>query len=156
MLVASTLSILTSSAPNHNSLLSDLANTTGQRFPLEINPDPIDLGSLSQGESARASLRLRNCQDDPVTLARVETSCPCIAVDPLPILIAPRETQAVTVSFDPSSETNFQGGLRIDVVGYDKSGLVVLKTRVGLEVRTKVEFGEDSRERDPLGKEGQR
>jgi len=132
---ACALSILGSSTPNHTPPPSNLASSSGQLFPLEISPDPIDLGVIRAGESVRATLQLRNTRDEPLTLERIETTCPCVEVASVPLRINPGERQAMSVSFDSSSEPKFVGALRIDMTGFDKGGRCAFKARVAVEVR---------------------
>ena len=103
--------------------------------PLAINPDPVDLGIIEQGESAEASVVLENSRSEPVVLDRVKTSCPCVRFTPASVTVGAGETAALTVTFDPLSDPEFVGGLGVEATGYDSRGRALFKTRVDLEVR---------------------
>ena len=65
---------------------------------------------------------------------RIETSCPCIGVGPVPIQIGPGETQTLTVKFDPSSDGEYAGKLGVNITGYFSDGTVAFRTRVKIHV----------------------
>ncbi len=134
VLAVSALSILGSSTPNHTPPPSKLASTTDQHFPLEISPDPIEFGTLNQGEVAQASLRIQNNRSAPVTIERLETSCPCISMEPIPLHIGPHETQTLTVNFNPSTDGEYEGRLGVQVTSYLTGGVVGFRTEVKLNI----------------------
>jgi hypothetical protein len=70
-----------------------------------------------------------------VAVERIETSCPCLQVDPKSLQIGPGERISLRVTFDPSHDPDFRGGLAIDVTGYTKDGSIVFRRRVDLDVR---------------------
>ncbi len=78
---------------------------------------------------------LRNSGLETATLERVETSCPCLEVGPLPLKIDPANTGELTVRFDPAEEPGFRGRLAIDLTGLAPDGQVAFRTRVCVEVR---------------------
>ena len=93
-----------------------------------ISPDPVSLGSLIAGQHANARITLRNSTPRPVEIQRVETSCPCLCVEPTSLNIGAGEVEEVMVAFDPSEAPDFRGGLAIDVVGYGSTGEIVFRT----------------------------
>jgi len=110
------------------------ATSETHRFPLEISPDPVDLGVLPPRESAQATISLRNRGPHPLRVQRIETSGPCLTTTPGPIWIGRGECKVLAVEFDPSEEPDFRGRLAIDVTGYD-GDVVAFHTLVELEVR---------------------
>ena len=70
----------------------------------------------------------------PVSIERIETSCPCLTITPGSFRIGPGEKKGAAVEFDPSAEPDFRGGLSIDVTGYAAGG-VAFHTLVRLEVK---------------------
>ena len=141
-LVAVSIVVLGSSTQNRTPPLLNSRGSAGLEFPLEIGHDPVDLGILLQRESSQATLRLRNTQKDSLTLERIETSCPCLAITPLPVVVAPGESKGLTARLDLSSEPDFHGALQIDVTGQDAGGQCLFKTHVDAKVRPKPEQGE--------------
>jgi hypothetical protein len=110
------------------------SNSARQHLPLAISPDPIELGVLQPGQSARRSLTVRNTLSEPLPLERFETSCPCTRFRGIPIYMGPNETRELEVSFDPPEDPDFQGALCVNVTGYLADGRVALQTRVKLKV----------------------
>lgn len=103
--------------------------------PLEISPDPVWLGMITAGQSARSVATLRNPGRDPVRVDRIETSCPCLRPSPNALEIGAGESASLTFDCDLSDEPDFLGRLAINVEAYDHLDRVVFRTRVNLEVR---------------------
>jgi hypothetical protein len=133
--VAGALCFIKSAPSSQHALHLNRAGGLGQRFPLAISPDPITFGVLNGRTSVRRVISARNMQNVPLRLARIETSCPCIRVVPLPVQVAPDETQNWTVTFDPSAEPDFKGSLAVEVTGYLPDGEIAFRTNANLEVR---------------------
>jgi hypothetical protein len=95
---------------------------------------PLSLGILSPGQPARGVLTLKNETADVVIVDHVTTSCPCISAAPLPLRLEPGATAKIVVSFDPTNEPDFRGGLGVEVKGFDQAGAALLRTTVDLEV----------------------
>ena len=74
---------------------------SAQPARLIVTPDPISLGTLRPGQSAEVAVTVRNPGDEDVTLARVEPSCDCVRIRPMPIRVQAGRSVALTVSFDP-------------------------------------------------------
>ena len=71
-----------------------------------------------------------------VEVERIETSCHCVRVEPMSLSIEPGESTTLTVSFDPSEDPDFRGGLAVEVLGKDRDDDVLFRTRVDLTVRS--------------------
>ncbi len=106
-----------------------------QHFPLAIGPDPIAFGVLSPGASAQTSLSVRSTQAAPLTLSRVETSCSCVGLAPVPTQIGPGESKTLDVTFDSSSEPEFEGVLSVEITGYLSDGRIGFRTLAKLNIR---------------------
>ena len=104
-------------------------------FPLEINPDPTEMGVLKPGQQAELKIVLRNPGREPIAIRRIETSCPCVQVAPVMFRVGPGEVKSLAVRFDPSDEPDFRGELSVIVTGYDGEARVAFANRVNLEVR---------------------
>ncbi|MGE3822538.1 MAG: DUF1573 domain-containing protein [Isosphaeraceae bacterium] len=107
-------------------------------LPLVARPQPLQLGTLRPGESARATLMLRNRHDHPVEMGRVESSCPCLTIEPRSLRLEPGEEARLESRFDPASEPEFRGRLRIEVRGYSLSDEVVMIATAIVEVSSEV------------------
>jgi hypothetical protein len=129
------LAFISGSARNEPSKRPDQRDSTEQRdFPLEVGPDAIAL-RVQQGQGpAGTSVPVRNSQAVPLTLERIETSCPCIGVSGLPVRLEPDETVDLKLAFDPSHEPEFAGALLVRVTGYLAENRVAFETKVRLQV----------------------
>jgi len=105
-----------------------------QHFPLAISPSPIVFEVLHSGESAKKSLVVRNSQAAPLTIERIEVTCLCIRIAPVPIDVGPGETKTLTVSFDSSSEPEFEGGLSVQITGYLSENKIAFQTQAKIDV----------------------
>jgi Protein of unknown function (DUF1573) len=103
-------------------------------FPVEISPDPVELGVVNEGRVSKAVLSLTNRAARELVIDRLETGCPCLTITPGQLLIAPSETKVVAVEFDPSGDPDFHGRLCIDISGYSK-GKRAFHTVAEVEVR---------------------
>jgi HYDIN/CFA65/VesB family protein len=125
VLAISALSIRGLSTPNHViplSLSSHSASTASQHFPLEISPDLISLGVLDAGQSARVKLALRNPGRYTAVLERIETSRPCLQINPSTMRVEPGESGSLVVTFDTPHDSDFRGSLSVDVIGHSSLG----------------------------------
>ncbi len=113
----------------------DVSGLTSSAFPLETNPDPSELGILNPDQQAESQVELRNLGREPILIGRIETSCPCVRVEPGMFQIGPGEAKSLAVRFDPADEPDFHGQLSVIVTGYDDAGRAAFGTRVNLEVR---------------------
>ena len=113
---------------------SNLTSVERLQLPFEVSPDPLELGSVRNGESARATVTMTNRVSGPLTLDRVETSCPCMHATGTPVTVGAGETASLDVSFDPSDEPGFEGGLSVDVTGLHATGKTLFKTTVNVRV----------------------
>ena len=108
--------------------------SSAQSTPLIVDPSPITLGKLRQGQGARTIVTLRNVIDEDIVLKRFETSCDCIRATPAALRVTPHGSSSFSIAFDPAKDDDFQGQLSVSLTGYDPKGLVVLRTNVDLEV----------------------
>jgi len=125
------------SLPRHRIKPPPPVNSTSgeeQHFPLAISPSPIVFEVLHSGESAKKSLVVRNSQAAPLTIERIEVTCLCIRIAPVPIDVGPGETKTLTVSFDSSSEPEFEGGLSVQITGYLSENKIAFQTQAKIDV----------------------
>jgi hypothetical protein len=90
----------------------------------------VDLGTLRPGESAEATITLRNPTDETVVVERVETSCPCILATVPRLRLEPGGSVPLKLRFDPSKNLDFRGSLRINVQGVQQDRGLVFNTQV--------------------------
>jgi hypothetical protein len=119
--------LCSSPAPPHGGKSSSVASAylrTGPSLvcPLVTNPNPLSLGPLDSGQDAKSAVSLRNEISKPVTVERVESTCSCIKVSPLPIRLEARRTQLLLVKFDPSESANFNGAPSVRLTGFTADG----------------------------------
>jgi len=88
---------------------------------------------VRSGQTATAVVALINRTSDAITIERIDTSCPCLAVTPGSFRIDSGERLALNLKFDSSTEPEFRGRLSIEVTGYAANG-AAFQTRVKLEV----------------------
>jgi hypothetical protein len=86
---------------------------------------------------SKAALSLTNCGSRELLIDRLETGCPCLTITPERLRIGPSESEVVAVTFDPSGEPDFHGGLSIDISGYSRGNLA-FRTVAQVEVRKEV------------------
>jgi hypothetical protein len=109
----------------------------GETGRLIVGPKPVlSLGTLAPGQSASGRMSLRNTSASAVTVARIDTSCPCVRVAPLTTRIDSGTEATLTVAFDPTEEPDFRGGLSVELTGFDVGGFILFKARVDLDIRT--------------------
>ena len=113
----------------------DASPVMSSTIPLEIKPDPSELGVLKRGQQAESQIEVRNPGPSPFAIGHIETSCPCVRFAPGMFQVGPGEVKRLAVRFDPSDEPDFRGGLSVVVRGYDDVGQTAFETRVNLEVR---------------------
>jgi hypothetical protein len=101
---------------------------------LEVSPDPVDLGTLRAGRSARAAIALRNTTGRTIVVDRIESSCDCLSLPALPLEVRPGSRAEFPVVFDSSHEAGFAGELGILVRGFDSGNTLVFRTQVRCEV----------------------
>jgi hypothetical protein len=103
-------------------------------LPIEISPDSLSLGRLAPGKSATGEIVLRSRGPEMVALERIEASCPCIEVGPLPQRIDPGQSVIVTVRFHPEEDPDFRGRLSIKLTGLSSTGRVLFNTNVRVDI----------------------
>lgn len=134
-----TLYLRSSTTPNPTLPPLNSPGSAKAHFPLEISPDPIELGVLDPGESAEATLLLRNPRAEPILVVKIETSCDCVSAKPGSLQFGGCETRTLTLSYDPSAAPIFEGRLGVVITGYMSGDNVAFRTGI----RLRVGHGED-------------
>ncbi len=91
------------------------------------------LGEVYPGEQAEAFLSVQNAEDATVTIDRIETSCLCVNVGAVPVVLGPHEMKDLKVTFNPLNDPEFEGRLSVEVTGYLTDGRIGFRTRVNVE-----------------------
>jgi Protein of unknown function (DUF1573) len=100
-----------------------------QALPLATSPDPI---LLSGGNEETFSVR--NVQAQPIIVDRVEVSCPCVRIGPLPVRIGAGETINLRATFEPSPEdVDFKGTLLVIITGYAADASVAFQMHARID-----------------------
>ena len=88
------------STRGHSHATADTFNSAVSGAPLQVSPDPVSLGSLGLGQQAAGRLAPCHLGHGQVIIERVETSCPCLDVEPLPIKIEAGRSANLTIRFN--------------------------------------------------------
>ena len=107
---------------------------SAQSTPLIVEPSPILLGTLRQGQAAHADLTVTNSSNQAVVVTRFTTSCPCVNIKPKFISIDPGRLASIRVDYSPEDSPDFHGLLLVEIIGQDSHGQVVLTTAANIEV----------------------
>jgi hypothetical protein len=104
-----------------------------ERSPLKIVPNPVNLGLLQPGSSAQRPLVVNNPGLRSVSVRRIESSCPCIRVEPGRLELLARAGQDLMVTFDPTEEPDFRGGLLVEVGFFDENDRRLATAQIQVE-----------------------
>jgi hypothetical protein len=116
-------------------ILGASARSQGSAPALTVSPRTIDLGEVPAGGCREVAFSLTNSGAVPLTVARIETSCHCLAVELPNHPLAPKEQVTGHARLDLHAEPSFAGDLGIEVKGTDGSGAVLFTVVVNVEVR---------------------
>ena len=111
---------------------SPAACSTRAQSPIVEAPSTIALGDTEVGRILNARLELR-CPE-PLTIDRVESSCPCVRVTPTVASLEPGVIATLDVAFDPSEDPDFHGSLSVRLEGYSGRRLA-FTTRAKIHVK---------------------
>ena len=75
-------------------------------------------------------LRLINPSSEPWHVARVNSSCPCVAATPTTFEVAPGGAITLAVTCDLAAEPDFRGNLAIALAAQTAAGAVLRTARV--------------------------
>jgi hypothetical protein len=103
-------------------------------FVLGVEPSIIKLGNLVPGQDSSRVVLVRNRTSAPVTIDRLETSCPCISAKATPSRVESGGLALVTVKYDSAEDPEFTGTLAVECSGLSSSGELLFRFRVDLTV----------------------
>jgi hypothetical protein len=94
----------------------------------------VDLGVVTQGQSAALKTWIKNQSDHAVQVSRIESSCECLDVRLSPMTIEPGKRALVRCHYDGAREPDFVGSLHIEVQLTDDKGMKIGQIDVPIEV----------------------
>jgi Protein of unknown function (DUF1573) len=103
-------------------------------LPLVAEPDTVDLGRLAPGQNSSRGILLVNRASAPVTVDRIETSCPCISAKSNSPLVQVGQSALLTVNYDGAEDPQFRGTLAVECTGLSSGGDPLFRIRVDLSV----------------------
>ncbi|HKJ63226.1 MAG TPA: DUF1573 domain-containing protein [Hyphomicrobiales bacterium] len=86
---------------------------------LHLQPSTLDMGTVKEGEEAKATLFIRNNSNDTITIVDVQTSCGCTVAEPASKIIAPGGFTTLEVRTDTTIK---QGDVKKWVQVTDSTG----------------------------------
>lgn len=108
--------------------------TQDPETPIAVHPSPVILGNLPPGRRADVTVRLENRGSNEILISWVETSCPCISGEGLPLRIAAHGAAALELVYRPEAP-DFRGDLSVELSGLTEDREVAFRTKVNLSVR---------------------
>jgi hypothetical protein len=106
-----------------------------------LHRQTLDLGVVSQRGQKQETVWLTNGTNEPVEVAGVQTSCPCLKVDIKQRLIGALEKVSARVLLDLAGEPDFVGNLGIDVNGVKDTGKIAFAFVVNVQVHRQQDNG---------------
>jgi len=103
-------------------------------YPRLMVTPVIDLGQLAPGERRDFTLHVRNPHEQPVEIAALESSCPCLETRGAPCCIGPAQSQALDLTLNLSREPRFAGPLSIEITGRTIGGAISFVANVDVRV----------------------
>jgi hypothetical protein len=88
----------------------------------------IDLGTLAPGQTGLREVVVRNASRDAVEVARIDSSCPCLRVEPSWFRIDAGSSRPLAVQFTPDDD-GFRGRLAVILKGRGPRDDVLLTFR---------------------------
>jgi hypothetical protein len=111
-----------------------LAESTKPFPQLIVDPQAVELGSVSQASRTQIRLVLGNPHNQPVLVERLQSSCPCLQGRDLPWLLEAGAESNVELTLDLVRESGFVGRLAIDLCGQTAEQDLAFRASVQLSV----------------------
>jgi hypothetical protein len=115
-------------------LVSSWLGLADAQFLVTVSPTLVDLGKLSQGKSQRFSVLLRNQQEVPVIITRIEASCPCLAWGQRGLALEALGKAYLELEIDLGMEPFFTGRLLIEARVWTEQATPAFVLMVQIEV----------------------
>lgn len=111
---------------------------TYKPFPrLAVQPAIVQLGRQPQNSRKAFHLSLANAHQQPVTIRRIEASCPCLQAGAAETVVAAGKEAIVELELDLSRVPAFVGPLLVEIKGRSRSGELVFAAAVQANVAPK-------------------
>ena len=101
---------------------------------LFVSPSILELGSVEQGSYHQATFTVRNPRSEPVTIAQIDSTCPCLSFSIDPPTVPPGGENHVVASLDLGREPDYIGRLAIDVHGRTDDNHVAFRMTIKVQV----------------------
>ncbi len=112
-----------------------------------VSPNPLDLGTLAPGASARATIVLRNPGETTLLVDRVEAGCGCMRVRKERLRVEPGGSAQLEVEYVPDEDPNFRADLSVALTGFGLKNAILFQCDVSVSVQDRgVELTEGSLE----------
>jgi hypothetical protein len=118
----------------HRQIPPPPANSGHSASALELIPARLDVGEPPPGRGASGRFAVWNRGAMPVSVARIDVSCPCVRINPGSFVVGPGGTTELEVEFDPRDEPKFRGALAVSVDGRSASNDCVFRGIVDVTV----------------------
>jgi len=94
----------------------------------------LDLGHIAPGQRCSFALMLRNPHDEPVEVASIHASCPCLKYHEDSWIISPGEEKSMNLAIDLGAEPEFVGTLLVEIDGRTPAGNTAFTGQVRAQV----------------------
>ena len=101
---------------------------------LIVEPEVINFGLVEGGHRVEARMGLMNSGPAECYIFTIQTSCPCLTVEPPTVKIMPGQRTQLCVVLDLRSEPEFRGNLAIDIEGKSVEGSALIAARAEVTV----------------------
>jgi hypothetical protein len=102
-------------------------------LPVEA-PQEISLGSVRAGQKRRRSFIIINRSGSSKAIERVESSCPCVEINPHRFTLETNSSAMLEVTCNTSEEPRFQGRLCVEIVGYGPEEAEYFRTNIIIDI----------------------
>ncbi len=106
-----------------------------KRVPIRFEPPRINVGVLKPGQSATATVRVRNIGTEPLKILSSRASCGCTSVDLANTVLEPGGSAPLTVRYDAGGLGKKQENISVLFEGYDQPADLAVLVEVDLAVR---------------------
>ncbi len=106
---------------------------------LHLQPEQLDMGSVLEGEEARATLFIRNNSSAMITITDVQTSCGCTVAEPKSKILMPGAFTELEVRIDTTAKQGeVKKWIRVtDSAGHEAKAFLDLEIRPNMHVSGK-------------------
>ena len=100
-----------------------------------VCPKIVNAGGVKWGDDVQVLVELSNPGVDTVRVAKWQSGCECVTVEPPSIVVLPGSNAKVNATADFSNEDTFVGHLGVHVEGLDAEGRKVAEFELNVRVQ---------------------